>query len=102
MKKIVIILILSLAHSTSYGKGLENCEWKNISGKPCLTVFKTPNTSIITESSVGKTIITKKQMEDSGYKDVRSVLEYVAGVDVYSDGPRGQKTSICCNPCKKS
>jgi len=94
MKKIVIILILSLAHSTSYGKGLENCEWKNISGKPCLTIFKTPNTSKISESTVGKTIITKKQMNESGYKDVRSVLEQVVGVDVYSDGPRGQKTSI--------
>ena len=33
-------------------------------------------------------------MIDSGYKDVRSVLEYVAGIDVYSDGPTGQKTSI--------
>ena len=33
-------------------------------------------------------------MNDSGYKDVRSVLEHVAGVDVYGDGPRGQKTSI--------
>ena len=25
---------------------------------------------------------------------MRSVLEYVAGVDVYSDGPTGQKTSV--------
>ena len=33
-------------------------------------------------------------MIDSGYKDVRSVLEYVAGLDVYSDGPTGQKTSV--------
>ena len=94
MKKILILLIINLIFTKLNSKELEKCEWKNISGKPCLTVFKTPNTSIITESSVGKTIITKKQMEDSGYKDVRSVLEYVAGVDVYSDGPRGQKTSI--------
>ena len=68
--------------------------WKNISGKPCLTIFKTPNTSIITEGTIGRIVITKKQMNDSGYKDVRSVLEHVAGVDVYGDGPRGQKTSI--------
>ena len=25
---------------------------------------------------------------------VESFLEHVAGVDVYSDGPRGQKTSV--------
>ena len=36
-------------------------------------------------------------MIDSGYQDVRSVLEYVAGIDVYSDGPTGQKTSIFMN-----
>tara|TARA_B100000963_G_scaffold361749_1_gene399244 strand:- start:4658 stop:6505 length:1848 start_codon:yes stop_codon:yes gene_type:complete len=94
MNKILTILILSFVFTTLNSKELEECEWKNISGKPCLTIFKIPNTSIITESTVGKTVITKKQMNDSGYKDVRSVLEHVAGVDVYSDGPRGQKTSI--------
>ena len=30
-------------------------------------------------------------MIDSGYEDVRSLLEHVMGIDVYSDGPRGQK-----------
>ena len=33
-------------------------------------------------------------MEDSGYKDVRSVLEYVAGVDVYSDGQEVKNFNI--------
>ena len=33
-------------------------------------------------------------MIESGYEDVRSLLEQVMGIDVYSDGPRGQKTSI--------
>ena len=75
-------------------KDLEKCEWKNLSGKPCLTIFSAPNTSKITGGTLGKTVITKKQMIDSGYKDVRSLLEHVTGVDVYSDGPKGQKTSI--------
>ena len=75
-------------------KELENCKWKNDSGTPCLTIFSAPNTSELTEGTLGKTVITKKQMIDSGYQDVRSVLEYVAGIDVYSDGPTGQKTSI--------
>ncbi len=94
MNKLLTLLILSFIFTSLNSKELEECEWKNISGKPCLTIFKTPNTSIITEGTIGKIVITKKQMNDSGYKDVRSVLEHVAGVDVYGDGPRGQKTSI--------
>ena len=94
MKKIILLSVTCFILNTSYVEALEKCKWKNISGKPCLTIFEVPNTSKITEGTVGKTIITKKQMNDSGYKDVRSVLEQVVGVDVYSDGPRGQKTSI--------
>ena len=94
MKKIILLLLINLTFSIAYSNELEKCEWKNVSGKPCLTIFSPPNTSKITELSVGKTVITKKQMNESGYKDVRSVLEQVAGLDVYSDGPRGQKTSI--------
>ncbi len=94
MKKIAIIILFFLITLPLKSKELENCEWKNINAKPCLTIFKAPNTSNITLGTVGKTIITKNQMNESGYKDVRSVLEQVVGVDVYSDGPRGQKTSI--------
>ncbi len=94
MKTIAIIILFFLISFPLKSKELENCEWKNINGKPCLTIFKAPNTSNITSDTVGKTIITKKQMNESGYKDVRSVLEQVVGVDVYSDGPRGQKTSV--------
>ena len=56
--------------------------------------FSAPNTSKLSEKSLGKTIITKKQMIDTGYEDVRSILEFIDGIDVYSDGPRGQKTSV--------
>tara|TARA_B100000700_G_scaffold19896_1_gene19431 strand:+ start:191 stop:2041 length:1851 start_codon:yes stop_codon:yes gene_type:complete len=95
MRKIFLILmILVLGHLPVKGKELKKCEWKNKSGKPCLTIFSAPNTSKITLETLGKTVITKKQMIDSGYDDVRSLLEQVSGVDVYSDGPKGQKTSI--------
>ena len=33
-------------------------------------------------------------MIDFGYEDVRSLLENVVGLDIYSDGPRGQKSSV--------
>ena len=55
--------------------------------------FPAPNTSELNENSLGKTIITKQQILSSGYDDVRGVLEQVIGLDVYSDGPKGQKTS---------
>ena len=73
---------------------LPPCEWNNSTGKPCLTIFSAPNTSSISETGLGKIVITKQQINDSGYEDVRSVLESIVGLDVYSDGPRGQKTSV--------
>ena len=94
MRLLVILSVFFLNISNVYAENLERCIWKNTSGTPCLTIYSAPNTSKITEGSVGKTVITKKQMADSGYHDVRSLLEHVAGVDVYSDGPRGQKTSV--------
>ena len=94
MKNFFTIILFLLIFSPLKSKELENCKWKNESGTPCLTIFSAPNTSKITESALGKTVITKKQIIDSGYEDVRSVLEYVAGLDVYSDGPTGQKTSV--------
>ena len=94
MKKLFFIIASVLILLPLESKELENCKFKNEKGTPCLTIFSAPNTSEISEGSLGKTVITKKQMRDSGYTDVRSVLEYVAGVDVYSDGPTGQKTSV--------
>ena len=94
MKKIILILIGLSIYFPVHSKDLENCEWNNKKGTPCLTIFSAPNTSNLTEKTLGKTVITKKQMIESGYDDVRGILEYIDGIDVYSDGPRGQKTSV--------
>ena len=94
MKIFFIFIILIFSFLPVKSKELNNCEWKNKSGTPCITIFSAPNTSEITEETLGKTVITKQQMIESGYDDVRSLLEQVAGVDVYSDGPKGQKTSV--------
>jgi len=72
----------------------ENCKWKNETGIPCITIFSAPNTSKISESSIGKIVITKQQMIESGHEGVRGLLENIMGVDVYGDGPKGQKTSV--------
>ena len=94
MKKIILLVFTALIYFPLEAKDLKNCKWESKSGTPCLNIFSAPNTSKLTEGTLGKTVITKKQMIDSGYQDVRGVLEYVAGVDVYSDGPTGHKTSI--------
>ena len=95
MKIILFIITFLLTYVFQVqAKELENCQWKNEMGIPCLTIFSAPNTSNLSEKTLGKIVITKQQMIDSGYEDVRGILEYVDGIDVYSDGPRGQKTSV--------
>ena len=94
MKLLFILFLVYFNFASASGEELKECKWKNTERIPCLTIFSAPNTSKITEGTVGKSIITKKQMIDSGYHDVRSLLEHVAGIDVYSDGPLGQKTSV--------
>jgi len=93
MKKNIFYLFCFLLISSQV-KALEKCKWENKSGIPCLTIFSAPNTSKVSERSLGKIVITKKEIIDSGYEDVRSILEYIPGLDVFGDGPRGQKTSI--------
>ena len=94
MKYFVAVLFIFLNFTKSNSEDLKKCKWDNTLGTPCLTIFSAPNTSKISEGTLGKTVITKKQMIESGYNDVRSLLEHVTGIDVYSDGPRGQKTSV--------
>lgn len=93
-KKILLTLFLSIYFLPIESKELENCVWKNEKGTPCLTIFSAPNTSKISEYNINKVVITKKQIIDSGYDDLRSLLEGAIGVDVYGDGPKGQKTSV--------
>ena len=94
MKKLILLVLTVIIYLPLEAEELKNCKWKNDEGTPCLTIYSSPNTSDLNESSLNKVVITKKQMIDSGYEDVRSVLEYVAGVDVYANGPTGQNTSV--------
>ena len=88
MKKIIITNIFLLLSTFLNAEELPPCKWKNSDDTPCLTIFSAPNTSVISEGGLGKTVITKQDIVDSGYEDVRSVLESIVGLDVYSDGPR--------------
>ena len=75
MNRLLIILISVLFFFPLESKELEKCKWKNESGTPCLTIFSAPNTSDVNEGALGKTVITKKQIIESGNQDVRSLLE---------------------------
>ena len=94
MKFFIALLFVYLNFVKAHSQNLQECQWQNKTGTPCITIFSSPNTSKITEGSVGKMVITKKQIIESGYHDVRGILEHISGIDVYSDGPRGQKTSV--------
>ena len=94
MKKILLILLIISLFEVVSAKDLENCKWNNKSGTPCVSIFSAPNTTALNEGNLGKIVITKQQIIEYGYTDLRSALESVVGLDVYSDGPRGQKTSI--------
>ena len=92
LKFFLIIFIIIL--STAKAENLKNCEWKNNEGKPCLTIKKTPNSSIYSEIGINKQIITKQDIIDSGAIDSNDILNLVSGLDVFQSGPKGQSTSI--------
>ena len=90
--RIIIILILSITNL--YAQDLKKCEWDNRNGIPCIVISKTPNTSDISEQSISKFVINKKQIEQSGAVDAIDILKYVDGLDIKQNGQRGQLTSL--------
>ncbi len=54
MKTVKLLLLLILTLYTFNVSALENCTWGNKKGIPCVTVSKTPNTSILNKEGVKK------------------------------------------------
>ena len=94
MKIDKLFLTLILTVLTFNASALEDCGWDNKKGIPCLTVSKTPNTSIFSKEGVNKTIITKQDIISSGAVDTNDVLKLISGLDVFQSGQKGQQTSI--------
>lgn len=93
--KLFLILLTSLLFNfAASAEKVRNCEWDNRNGIPCITISKTPNTSNISEKTISKTVITRKDIENSGALDVVDVLKYYESIDVKQNGQRGQLTSI--------
>ena len=60
MKIIFLSLILILNFFNSKAENLPVCKWSNVTGKPCINIVKTNNTSKISQTGINKTIITKQ------------------------------------------
>ena len=89
-----IILLLIFIFSSVKADELKNCPWKNKKGIPCITITKTPNSSIYSEKGINKKIITKEDIINAGALDINDVLKLIPGLDIFQSGQRGQQTSI--------
>ena len=90
--KLFLLLFLSIFISSA--QALENCQWNNQKGIPCITVKKTPNSSIFNQQGISKIVITKQDIINSGAIDTNDVLKLIPGLDVFQSGQMGQQTSI--------
>ena len=89
--RIILIIILSL--SSSLASNLEECEWDNKEGVPCVTIRIPVNGNIVqTKISPTKTI-TKEQIEKNNIVDIAGALKFINNVSVKQSGPTGQQTS---------
>ena len=90
--KVIIIFIILI--SNLYAENLENCEWDNSKGLPCLTISKTSNTSAYNESNIIKKVFNKQEIEATGAKDTLDLIKLIPGLDYYQSGQKGQTGAI--------
>ena len=73
-----LLLTIFLSIYSINVSALENCKWDNRKGVPCLTVSKTPNTSIFNEKNINKKVINKQDIVDSGAIDTNDVFKFIS------------------------
>lgn len=94
-KLFVLILPFLFYQSISVGNDNNACSWDNRAEIPCLNITsKIPNSSKHTKSGLNKSIITKKQIIDSGAVDIIDVLKTVTDTNITQSGPKGQQASL--------
>ena len=89
-----IFLFLCLFFYSLNANALNDCKWNNKYETPCLTISKTNNTSNISAKSVSKIVLTKQDIENSGYINLTDILKNIGGIDVYQSGHIGQSSSV--------
>ncbi len=92
--RLFILLLTFFSFFISSVIALENCKWDNRAGIPCITISKTPNTSMYNSEGVNKVVFTKQQIIDSGATTAVDVLKKVSGLDYYQTGQKGQQAGI--------
>ncbi len=90
--KFFFIFIISLNYFSV--QALENCDWDNRDGVPCLTISKTSNTSEFNSGNVIKKVFNRKQIEAIGAQDTFDLLKLIPGLDYYQSGQKGQTGAI--------
>ena len=89
-----LFISLILLFSTFNAHALKKCTWNNNEGTPCITVSKTPNSSIFNKEGINKITITKEDIIKSGAVDTNDVLKLIPGLDIFQSGTKGQQTSL--------
>ena len=84
-----LVLFIILITFSLKAENLQNCEWNNRDGIPCIIVNKTSNTSTYSEQSVNKQIISKQDIINSGAIDTNDVLKLIPGLDLFQSGAKG-------------
>ena len=92
LKNYFLLIVFIVFTFNAYS--LENCKWDNTKGIPCITIGKTPNSSVFNQQGVSKTVITKQDIINSGAIDSNDILKLIPGLDVFQSGQKGQQTSI--------
>ncbi len=90
--KFFLIFFIFVNYSSVHA--LENCDWDNREGIPCLTISKTPNTSYYNNDSVIKKVFNRQQIEATGAQDTFDLLKLISGLDYYQSGQKGQTSAI--------
>ena len=90
----LVKLFIFLLTLISTANALEDCKWDNQKGSPCITISKTPNTSLYNSQGVNKIVFTKQQIIESGATTALDLLKKVSGLDYYQTGQKGQQAAI--------
>ena len=89
-----LYLLLILITFISNANALENCQWDNQNGTPCITISKTSNTSSYNAQGINKKVFNKQQIIESGATTAIDLLKKVSGLDYYQTGQKGQQAAI--------
>ena len=73
---------------------LENCNWDNREGIPCLTINKTSNTSDYNRGNIIKKVFNRQQIESIGAQDTFDLIKLIPGLDFYQSGQKGQTGAV--------